>query len=162
MDQLCLEVYFIVRNIICRPSALISKAVYQLLQYNDIDKDDLIHDFMVHWLEFPSSADKLMLSNRIHNFLRRKKTELTKRPAQVPIQALEHLLHNPSPDEAGCSTSDDTEQTYSQVCCDLNDLEIAVLTNEITMLEAATVSGINYDTFQKRLYRKKQQLRKVA
>lgn len=154
-----LEVYNLVRNIIYKPNFLLSKVVYALLQYNDIDKDDLIHDFMVSWIENPSPADKFLLSDRIHNYLRRKKSEMLKRPDQVPFQTLEHMLQDTVPDEAECSTSDDTDRAYSQVCSELDSLQIAVLKSEITMLEAATASGVNYDAFQKRLLRRKQKIR---
>ena len=160
MSSECLEVYFLVRNLIRKPNSLLSKVIYTLLQYNDIDKEDLIHEFMVHWLEFPSPAEKFSITDRLYNFLRRMKQRMNKRPQQVSINDLEYFLRDQVPDEPERSTNDDCDVAYTIVCSQLNALEKAVLERDTTIRDAATVSGIKYDTFQKRLYRKKQSIRK--
>ena len=67
-------------------------------------------------------------------------------------------------DQYIASEKDEVErllETYSKICPKLTKLDVEVLTNLKSITEASIELGVSYDAYRKRLYRKRQLIKKA-
>lgn len=155
-EEMSIALYNNLKQIIFEPARNdIRNARNYLLQYNDIDMEDIIQEL---YLKLPQTLKFTLSDEWVYNALRQLLNERKRRPQEVSLDYLIEIGFDYSENELfKQECSDDDADCYNTILCYaiFDDIDIAVLTGEITRKEAAAALGIEYEAYKKRLQRKK-------